>query len=66
MAESLAASVHGTADQVRRRLGRLLEVTGADELMVTTNTFDTAALADTDRRLAALFGLGEGVDTSVF
>jgi luciferase family oxidoreductase group 1 len=66
VAESLAASVHGTADQVRRRLGRLLEVTGADELMVTTNTFDTAALADTDRRLAALFGLGEGVDTSVF
>jgi luciferase family oxidoreductase group 1 len=57
VAETLAAAVHGTADQVAQRLGLLLQVTGADELMVTTNTFDTVALADTDRRLAALFGL---------
>ena len=57
VSETLAAAVHGTADQVAERLGRLLEATGADELMVTTNTFDTAALADTDRRLAGLFGL---------
>jgi alkanesulfonate monooxygenase SsuD/methylene tetrahydromethanopterin reductase-like flavin-dependent oxidoreductase (luciferase family) len=57
VSETLAAAVHGTADQVAPRLGQLLEATGADELMVTTNTFDTAALADTDRRLAPLFGL---------
>ncbi|MET1154931.1 MsnO8 family LLM class oxidoreductase [Arthrobacter sp.] len=57
VSETLAGAVHGTADQVALRLGLLLEATGADELMVTTNTFDTAALDDTDRRLAALFGL---------
>ena len=57
LSETLAAAVHGTADQVASRLALLLEATGADELMVTTNTFDTAALAETDCRLAALFGL---------
>ncbi|HXF03744.1 MAG TPA: LLM class flavin-dependent oxidoreductase [Arthrobacter sp.] len=57
LSETLAAAVHGTADQVASRLALLLEASGADELMVTTNTFDTAALAETDRRLAALFGL---------
>jgi luciferase family oxidoreductase group 1 len=57
VSETLGAAVHGTADHVAQRLGLLLEATDADELMVTTNTFDTAALADTDRRLADLFGL---------
>ncbi|EMY32415.1 hypothetical protein D477_020308 [Arthrobacter crystallopoietes BAB-32] len=58
VAESLAAAVAGTPEQVAAQLGRLLEATGADELMVTTNTFDMAALAGTDARLAELFGLG--------
>jgi len=58
VAESLAAAVAGTPEHVAAQLGRLLDATGADELMVTTNTFDTAALAGTDARLAELFGLG--------
>lgn len=52
--EQLEGAIHGTAEQVGERLERLLETTGAAELLVTTNTFDTDALADTDRRLAAL------------
>jgi luciferase family oxidoreductase group 1 len=56
--EHLAAAIHGTADQVAERLGMMFELTGADELMVTTNTFDTCALADADHRLAALLELG--------
>lgn len=56
--EYLAAAVHGTADEVAERLATVLDLTGADELMVTTNTFDTAALAAADHRLAALFDLG--------
>ncbi len=57
VAESLSASVAGTDAAVAERLGRLLDATAADELMVTTNTFDTDALAAADRRLAGLFGL---------
>lgn len=59
--EHLTAAIHGTADQVADHLHTLVENTGADELLVTTNTFDTEALADTDRRLAELFGLGDRV-----
>ena len=57
VAESLSASVAGTDSAVAERLGRLLAATGADELMVTTNTFDTDALAAADRRFAGMFGL---------
>lgn len=53
--EHLAAAISGTADEVRDRLTRLLTTTGADELLVTTNTFDTDALWGADRRLAELF-----------
>ena len=55
--ETLSAAIYGTPEQVSVGLKRLLEATQADELMVTTNTFDIAALADTDRRLAQLFRL---------
>lgn len=57
VAESLSAAVAGTEAAVGERIGRLLEATGADELMVTTNTFDTGVLAAADRRLARMFGL---------
>jgi alkanesulfonate monooxygenase SsuD/methylene tetrahydromethanopterin reductase-like flavin-dependent oxidoreductase (luciferase family) len=56
--EALVAAIYGTANDVAEELSVLLEVLKADELMVTTNTFDTATLAETDGRLAALFGLG--------
>ncbi len=54
--EYLTATIHGTADQVADRLATLLERTGgAAELLVTTNTYDTGALAELDRRLVELF-----------
>lgn len=53
--ENLSGSIHGTSDEVRERLTQLIEATGADELMVTTNTHDPRVLAATDRRLAAMF-----------
>ncbi|MEX5295730.1 MsnO8 family LLM class oxidoreductase [Kocuria sp. CPCC 205268] len=54
--ETLAGSVHGTAPEVRDRLERLIARTGADELLVTGGAYDLDAQADSDRRLAALFG----------
>lgn len=53
--EYLNATIHGTSEQVAARLGDLIERTGAAELLVTTNTYDTAELAELDRRLAELF-----------
>ncbi|MEX5303703.1 MsnO8 family LLM class oxidoreductase [Kocuria sabuli] len=53
--ESLAASVHGTAPEVRAQLEHLVERTGADELLVTGGAYDLDAQAASDRRLAALF-----------
>ncbi|MUN62804.1 MsnO8 family LLM class oxidoreductase [Kocuria sediminis] len=53
--ESLAASVHGTAPEVRAGLEQLVARTGADELLVTGGAYDLEAQADSDRRLAALF-----------
>ncbi|GEO95432.1 MsnO8 family LLM class oxidoreductase [Kocuria turfanensis] len=55
--ESLAASVHGTAPEVRAGLERLVARTGADELLVTGGAYDLEAQAESDRRLAALFAL---------
>ncbi|MGQ1839914.1 MsnO8 family LLM class oxidoreductase [Kocuria turfanensis] len=55
--ESLAASVHGTAPEVRAGLELLVARTGADELLVTGGAYDLEAQADSDRRLAALFAL---------
>lgn len=55
--ESLASSIFGTPGEVAEQLARLLGATGANEFMVTGNTFDPAALADSDDRLAELMGL---------
>ncbi|MFV2120828.1 MsnO8 family LLM class oxidoreductase [Streptomyces sp. Act-28] len=49
--------VHGTEEQVRTALERVVAETGADELLVTTSTYDRAALRDSFRRLARLAGL---------
>lgn len=57
VAASLESSIYGTAGQVADELGFLLEQTEADELIVSTNTFDTEALAQSDAALAGLFGL---------
>ncbi|MCW2134777.1 LLM class flavin-dependent oxidoreductase [Arthrobacter sp. VKM Ac-2550] len=55
--ESLASSIYGTQEEAAEQLARLLDATGANEFMVTGNTFDPAALADSDARLAELMGL---------
>ncbi|GAA3876112.1 LLM class flavin-dependent oxidoreductase [Saccharothrix violaceirubra] len=52
--ESLTGHVFGTPDEVADRLADLAERTGADELLVTTSTFDRAALLDSYRLLATL------------
>ena len=52
--EALATTVAGTATTVRRRLEQIAERTGAAEILSTGSTYDRAALADSDARLAAL------------
>lgn len=54
---ALAGHVHGTEEQVAAQLAEAAELTGADELLVTTSTYDRAALLDSHRRLARIAGL---------
>ncbi|GAA5067307.1 LLM class flavin-dependent oxidoreductase [Streptomyces similanensis] len=64
----LAGHLAGTEEQVRDALETLLKETAAQEVLVTTSTYDREALLDSYRRLAALFtgraaqhrGRGEG------
>lgn len=59
MEEHRAQTVIGTHAQTARRLERLVSAAGADELMTTASTFDTAAQADLDAAFAELAaGLG--------
>ncbi|MEV7242445.1 MsnO8 family LLM class oxidoreductase [Streptomyces sp. NPDC093248] len=55
---ALAGHLAGTADQVSDGLETVLKETGAAEVLVTTSTYDRAALLDSYRRLAALFAPG--------
>ncbi|MFB9393359.1 MsnO8 family LLM class oxidoreductase [Streptomyces coeruleoprunus] len=58
---ALRGHVHGTEEQVRAALDEVVEQTGADELLVTTSTYDRAALLDSFTRLSRLAGLrGDG------
>ncbi|MFD4989757.1 MsnO8 family LLM class oxidoreductase [Streptomyces sp. NPDC058374] len=50
----LEGGVYGTEEQVTDRLGRLIEATGAQEVLVTTSTYDREGLLDSYRRLARL------------
>ncbi|MFD6912073.1 LLM class flavin-dependent oxidoreductase [Streptomyces virginiae] len=54
---ALAGHVHGTQEQVATQLSAVAEVTGADELLVTTSTYDRTALLDSYARLARIAGL---------
>ncbi|MGW3325641.1 LLM class flavin-dependent oxidoreductase [Streptomyces virginiae] len=54
---ALAGHIHGTQEQVAAQLSEVAEVTGADELLVTTSTYDRTALLDSYARLARLAGL---------
>ncbi len=51
----LAGHIAGTEDQVAHELQTVLQETGAEEVLVTTSTYDRAVLLDSYRRLAALF-----------
>ncbi|WP_433508524.1 hypothetical protein ACQP04_00910 [Pseudonocardia halophobica] len=51
---ALRRTIVGDEATVAARLDALLTRTGADELLVSSSTFDRAALAESDARLAAL------------
>ncbi|MFE9364512.1 LLM class flavin-dependent oxidoreductase [Streptomyces sp. NPDC006978] len=48
----------GTEDTVSAGMELVLKETGADEVLVTTSTYDREALVDSMRRLAGIAGLG--------
>ncbi|MFK4869413.1 LLM class flavin-dependent oxidoreductase [Streptomyces sp. CSMPJR101] len=50
----LAGHVAGTEEQVAHELETLLKETGAQEVLVTTSTYDREALVDSYRRLARI------------
>ncbi|MEW1994349.1 LLM class flavin-dependent oxidoreductase [Streptomyces coelicoflavus] len=54
----LAGHVAGTEEQVADELERLVKETGAQEVLVTTSTYDREALLGSYRRLARVTGTG--------
>lgn len=59
---ALQGHVHGTEEQVAQELTGIAGALGADELLVTTSTYDRTALLDSLGRLAALAGLPTRAD----
>lgn len=53
----LRGHVYGTEEQVAGELERVIKESGAQEVLVTTSTYDRAGLLDSYRRLARLAGL---------
>ncbi|MCI3277984.1 LLM class flavin-dependent oxidoreductase [Streptomyces cylindrosporus] len=51
----LAGHIAGTEEQVAHELETVLKETGAQEVLVTTSTYDRAALVESYRRLAGIF-----------
>ncbi|MEU2395928.1 LLM class flavin-dependent oxidoreductase [Streptomyces sp. NPDC007369] len=51
---ALAGHIHGTEEKVAAELAEVAALTGADELLVTTSTYDRGALLDSFGRLARL------------
>ncbi|MCX4695575.1 LLM class flavin-dependent oxidoreductase [Streptomyces sp. NBC_01408] len=54
---ALSGHIHGTQEQVAAELSEVAGLTGADELLVTTSTYDRTALLDSFARLARIAGL---------
>lgn len=54
---ALTGHVAGTAEQVATELARIARDTGADELLVTTSTYDRTALLESFAGLARIAGL---------
>ncbi len=59
-----ASHVDGSPDKVRRQLAELVDLTGADELMITTMTHGPAARLRSYRLVAEATGLVPGSDES--
>lgn len=55
---SLAGHLAGTEEHIAQELETVLRETGAEEVLITTSTYDRTALLDSYRRLAALFAPG--------
>ncbi|MFH8987992.1 MsnO8 family LLM class oxidoreductase [Streptomyces sp. NPDC017940] len=53
----LRGHIHGTEDQVAEALATLIGQSGAQEVLVTTSTYDREGLRDSFRRLARITGL---------
>ncbi|MGW7084165.1 LLM class flavin-dependent oxidoreductase [Streptomyces sp. NPDC054871] len=53
----LAGHIHGTEEQVADDLETLIKESGAQEVLVTTSTYDREGLLDSFRRLARVAGL---------
>jgi alkanesulfonate monooxygenase SsuD/methylene tetrahydromethanopterin reductase-like flavin-dependent oxidoreductase (luciferase family) len=51
---ALSRTIAGDEDTVAEQLDALVEQTGADELMITSSTYDLSALAESDTRLATV------------
>ncbi|WP_314408521.1 LLM class flavin-dependent oxidoreductase [Streptomyces kroppenstedtii] len=56
----LAGQIAGTEEQVAHELATVIKETSADEVLVTTSTYDREGLVDSFRRLARVAGLGPG------
>ncbi|WP_405824856.1 LLM class flavin-dependent oxidoreductase [Streptomyces sp. NBC_01390] len=54
----LVGQLAGTADEVAHELETVVKETGAQEVLVTTSTYDRTALLDSYQRLAGLFRAG--------
>ncbi|MER5178361.1 MsnO8 family LLM class oxidoreductase [Streptomyces sp. NPDC002896] len=53
----LAGHIHGTEEQVAEELEALIKESGAQEVLVTTSTYDREGLLESYRRLARVAGL---------
>ncbi|MEV0318008.1 LLM class flavin-dependent oxidoreductase [Streptomyces sp. NPDC050658] len=56
-ASGLEGHIHGTEEQVADELETLLKASGAQEVLLTTSTYDREGLIDSYRRLARVAGL---------
>ncbi|MGW2887123.1 LLM class flavin-dependent oxidoreductase [Streptomyces griseoruber] len=58
----LTGHIAGTEEQVTHELETLLKETGAQEILVTTSTYDRTALLDSHRRLAGIVNRGKNTE----
>jgi len=57
--DALRGHIRGTEDDVAEQLAAIVTASGADEVLVTTSTYDRAEMYDSYRRLARALGLSE-------